>query len=147
MGELKAACSDTGSSNAALYTRSQQGKATRDFTRSIGGRIHIDWVDTKGIPQFITEPEQSNITCTPQEISHTTGTTIPTVILRPLSDILARIEVTRVTRLRSYGARLAAVIEGRDGAQVGAIDETLAQQKRATITIPKPVRATGMAIG
>ena len=35
----------------------------------------------------------------------------------------------------------------RDGAQVGAIDETLARQKRATITIPVPVRAMGVAIG
>ncbi len=47
---VKAACSDTGSSNAAPYTRSQKSKATRDFTRSISGRIHIDWVNTKGIP-------------------------------------------------------------------------------------------------
>ncbi|WP_165912401.1 hypothetical protein [Novosphingobium sp. PhB165] len=42
--------------------------------------------------------------------------------------------------------RLAAVIEGRDGAQVGAIDETLARGKVAPIAIPAPVRAAGMAI-
>jgi len=38
-------------------------------------------------------------------------------------------------------------IEGRDGAKVGAIDETLARGKGAAITIPAPVRAVGIAIG
>ena len=47
------------------------------------------------------------------------------------------------------GDRLALVdaIEGRDGGQVGAIDETLAKAKGAVIAIPAPVRAVGMAIG
>lgn len=54
-----------------------------------------------------------------------------------------RIQIAR----NNYAAqRLAALIEDRDGAQVGAIDETLARQKRATIATPKPVRAVGMAI-
>lgn len=43
--------------------------------------------------------------------------------------------------------RLAAVIEGRDGAKVGAIDETLARQKRAAIATPRPIKTVGMAIG
>lgn len=35
----------------------------------------------------------------------------------------------------------------RDGAQVGAIDETLARAKGAAIAIPAPIRAMGVAIG
>lgn len=42
--------------------------------------------------------------------------------------------------------RLAGAIEGRSSAKVGAIDETL-MRKGAAITIPKPVRAAGIAIG
>ncbi|MHA6720205.1 hypothetical protein ACX40Y_12225 [Sphingomonas sp. RS6] len=59
-----------------------------------------------------------------------------------------------VSRAKTFAAiytddRLALVnaIEGRDGAKVGAIDETLARGKVATIAIPAPVRAVGIGIG
>ncbi len=58
-----------------------------------------------------------------------------------------------ISRARKHAAiytddrdRLTRNIEGRDGAKVGAIDETLTR-KGAAITIPKPVRAMGVAIG
>lgn len=42
--------------------------------------------------------------------------------------------------------RLASAIEGRDGTHVGAIEETLTR-KGAAITIRKPVKTMGVAIG
>ena len=38
-------------------------------------------------------------------------------------------------------------IEGRDGAKVGAIDETLARGKVAAIASPAPIRDVGIATG
>lgn len=65
----------------------------------------------------------------------------------------ANLAYVAVSRARKHAAiyaddreRLARNIEGRDGAKVGAIDETLAREW-AAITIPAPVRAAGIAIG
>ena len=65
----------------------------------------------------------------------------------------ANLAYVAVSRAKKHAAiytddrdRLASAIEGRDGAKVGAIDETLVR-KGAAITIPKPVSAAGMAIG
>lgn len=44
-------------------------------------------------------------------------------------------------------ANLTDALSIRDGAQVGAIDETMTQSKGAAIATPAPVRAVGMAIG
>ena len=44
-------------------------------------------------------------------------------------------------------AKLTEALGLRDGAQVGAIDETLLRGKAAAIAIPAPVRAVGIAIG
>ena len=65
----------------------------------------------------------------------------------------ANLAYVAVSRAKKHAAiytddreRLTAAIEGRDGAKIGAIDETLTR-KGAAITIPVPVRAAGMAIG
>lgn len=65
----------------------------------------------------------------------------------------ANLAYVAVSRARKHAAiytddreQLASAIEGRDGAKVGAIDETLVR-KGAAITIPVPVRVAGMAIG
>lgn len=65
----------------------------------------------------------------------------------------ANLAYVAVSRARKHAAiytddrdRLSSAIEGRDGAKVGAIDETLVR-KGAAITIPVPVRATGLTIG
>jgi hypothetical protein len=65
----------------------------------------------------------------------------------------ANLAYVAVSRAKKHAAiytddrdRLASAIDGRDGAKVGAIDETLTK-KGAAITIPVPVRAMGMAIG
>ncbi len=65
----------------------------------------------------------------------------------------ANLAYVAVSRAKKHAAiytddreRLASAIEGRDGAKVGAIDETLTR-KGAAIAIPMPVRAMGMAIG
>lgn len=65
----------------------------------------------------------------------------------------ANLAYVAVSRAKKHAAiytddreRLASAIEGRDGAKVGAINETLTR-KGATITIPMPVRAAGMVIG
>jgi len=70
------------------------------------------------------------------------------------SNVDARVAYVAVSRAKTFAAiytddRLALVdaIEGRDGAKVGAIDETLARGKVAAIAIPAPVRAVGMTIG
>ena len=70
------------------------------------------------------------------------------------SNVDARIAYVAVSRAKTFAAiytddRLALVdaIEGRDGAKVGAIDETLARGKVAAIASPVPVKAVGMAIG
>ncbi len=70
------------------------------------------------------------------------------------SNVDARIAYVAVSRAKTHAAiytddRLALVdaIEGRDGAKVGAIDETLARGKVAAIAIPAPVRVVGMTIG
>ncbi|MEP9404449.1 ATP-binding domain-containing protein [Sphingomonas silueang] len=64
----------------------------------------------------------------------------------------ANLAYVAVSRAKKHAAiytddrdRLASAIEGRDGAKVGAIDETLTR-KGAAIAIPLPVRAAGMAI-
>ena len=65
----------------------------------------------------------------------------------------ANLAYVAVSRAKKHAAiytddrdRLASVLDNRDGAKVGAIDETLTR-KGAAITIPAPVRAAGMAIG
>ncbi len=65
----------------------------------------------------------------------------------------ANLAYVAVSRARKHAAiytddrdRLASAIEGRDGAKVGAIDETLTR-KGAAIAIPVPVRTMGVAIG
>ena len=64
----------------------------------------------------------------------------------------ANLAYVAVSRAKKHAAiytddrqRLARNIEGRDGAKVGAIDETLTR-KGAAITIPRPVRTMGVAI-
>jgi len=66
----------------------------------------------------------------------------------------ARIAYVAVSRAKTHATiytddRLALVdaIEGRDGAKVGAIDETMARGKVAAIAIPAPVKAVEMMIG
>jgi len=70
------------------------------------------------------------------------------------SNVDARIAYVAISRAKTHAAiytddRVALVdaIEGRDGAKVGAIDETLARGKVAAIAIPAPVRVVGMTIG
>lgn len=92
-----------------------------------------------------------------QTIHAAQGATSDRVMAHPesfRSNVDARIAYVAVSRAKTFAAiytddRLALVdaIEGRDGAQVGAIDEALARGKVATIAIPAPVRAAGMAIG
>ncbi|MFA6125653.1 MAG: exonuclease V subunit alpha, partial [Sphingomonas sp.] len=69
------------------------------------------------------------------------------------SNVDARIAYVAVSRAKTHATiytddRVALVdaIEGRDGGQVGAIDETLLRGK-AAIASPVPVSAAGMAIG
>ncbi|MEG3088525.1 helicase C-terminal domain-containing protein [Sphingomonas sp. PB4P5] len=70
------------------------------------------------------------------------------------SNVDARIAYVAISRAKTHATiytddRLAFLdaIEGRDGAKVGAIDETLLRGKVATIATPAPVRAVGIAIG
>ena len=52
---------------------------------------------------------------------------------------------SRTTIYTDNRDRLASAIEGRDGAKVGAIDET-SMRKSAAIAIPAPVRTPRVAI-
>lgn len=120
-----------------LVVRNKNGKRqTLDMANVVDRHLRPDWVQTIHAAQGATSD---------RVMAHLESF---------CSNVDARIAYVAVSRTKTFAAiytddRLALVdaIEGRDGAKVGAIDETLLRRKVATIAVPAPVRALGIAIG